>query len=78
MSVVLLPDENDLAFWVRGKPSAREGASLVLEGIHRNGATDWSGELPFSGEYEIHISRPPVSDYSGKRLPAYKLEVSIK
>ncbi|HEX8474627.1 MAG TPA: hypothetical protein VF666_11380 [Pyrinomonadaceae bacterium] len=78
MSVVLLPDENDVVFWVRGRPSLRESVSLVLDGIHRNGVTDWSGELPFSGEYEIYVSRPPVSDRREKRVLPYKIELRIE
>lgn len=78
MSVLLLPEENDLAFWVRGARSAPARDSLVLKGIHRNGATVWSGELPFSGEYEIHVARPPVSDRPEKRVRPYKLEVRVE
>lgn len=76
MAVLLLPEENDIVFWVRGVEPAT--GPLVLEGIHRNGMTDWSGELPFSGEYEISISRPPVSDSTRKRTLPYKLEVRVE
>ncbi|HVF57384.1 MAG TPA: hypothetical protein VM934_14615 [Pyrinomonadaceae bacterium] len=78
MSVLLLPEENDVAFWVLGTESTGGKAALVLEGIHRNGMTDWSGELPFSGEYEIHVARPPVSDSSAKHTLPYRIELRIE
>lgn len=77
MSVVLLPAENDVVFWVFGKkPSERH--ALVLEGIHRNGVTDWTGELRFSGDYEIRLGRPPVSDSAEAETLPYQLEVRIE
>jgi len=77
MSVVLLPSENDVVFWVFGK-SPRESHALVLDGIHRNGVTDWTGELRFSGDYEIRLGRPPVSDSAQARTLPYRLEVRIE
>jgi hypothetical protein len=58
--------------YVQGRSTA------LLEGIDKGGVTDWSGELPITGEYEIYVSNPPISDHVVKRALPYKLEVKIK
>ncbi len=77
LEVVLLPAENDVVFWLFGQSPAERHA-LVLEGVHRNGVTEWTGELPFSGDYEIRLGRPPVSASDRVRTLPYKLEVRVE
>lgn len=78
MTVRVESPADDVVFWVKGKESAREKYWLALEGIHRNGQTEWSGELPASGEYEIDVSNPPIGDHPVRRVLSYRIELKIE
>ncbi|HEV2704603.1 MAG TPA: hypothetical protein VGV59_01685 [Pyrinomonadaceae bacterium] len=77
LEVVLLPAENDVVFWLFGREPAERHA-LVLDGVHRNGVTQWTGELQFTGDYEIRLGRPPVSASDQQQTLPYRLEVRIR
>lgn len=69
----------DVVFWVQSKEYVGGRNTTILEGIDpKGGAVNWSGELPLTGEYEIYLSNPEVSDHIVKHPIAYALEVSIK
>ncbi|HVF51713.1 MAG TPA: hypothetical protein VNA19_16635 [Pyrinomonadaceae bacterium] len=78
MTVRVQEPAGDIVFWVKGRNSAREKYPLVLAGIHKNGETDWSGELPASGEYEIHVSNPTIGDHPVRRTLSYRVELKIE
>lgn len=78
MTVRVQSPVDDVVFWVKTKGDARGRYSLVLEGIHRNGVTEWSGELPSSAEYEIHVSNPHISDHVVRRTLRYQVELRIE
>ena len=66
-------------FWIQTSGWYPTGRSTsVLEGIDKGGATNWSGLLPETGEYEIYVSNPPISDHPiGRSLP-YKLTITTR
>jgi hypothetical protein len=69
----------DLVFWVQAKgwfPPSKTTA--LLDGIDKGGVTDWSGRLPGTGEYEIYVSNPPISDHPLTSSKRYALEITIK
>ncbi len=68
---------NDVVFWVQSTKYVQGRDTLILDGIDRRGATDWSGELPLTDDYEIYVSNPPVNTHRIKRALPYSLEVSI-
>jgi hypothetical protein len=69
----------DAVFWVQSKRYIAGRNTTILEGIDpRGGAVDWSGELPLTGEYEIYLSNPEVSDHLIKYSLRYALAVSIE
>lgn len=78
MTVRVQQPAEDIVFWVKGQSSAREKYPLVLAGIHKNGETDWTGELPASGAYEIHVSNPTISDHTVRRALSYQVELKIE
>ncbi|MCA1638007.1 MAG: hypothetical protein LC768_06670 [Acidobacteria bacterium] len=78
MSLRLYPEENDVVVYAQSTKYIPELGSNVLEGISRGGTTEWDGELPFSGEYELYITHPPVSNSTQQRTLPYKLEVKIE
>lgn len=79
MRVTLLPEINDLVFWIQGTIFLDRG-SFVLGNIHKNGITEWEGILPNDDMYDIWIERPAVkialkkerlhSNYSSKSINA--------
>jgi hypothetical protein len=78
MVVRLQAPADDVVFWVQSKKYVQGRNTALLEGIDKGGVADWSGELPITGEYEIYVSNPPVSDHPVKRALSYKLEVEIR
>jgi hypothetical protein len=78
MTVRVQSPANDIVFWVQSRRYVHGSSSLILGGIHRNGETDWSGELPLSGEYEIYVSNPPMSDHAVSRALYYEVELRIE
>jgi hypothetical protein len=78
MTVRLQTPQDDIVFWIQSRKSIPQRNKYILEGIDKGGATDWTGELPLTGEYEIHVSNPPISDHEIKRTISYKLEVEIR
>jgi hypothetical protein len=78
MSLRLYPEENDVVVYAQSIKFIPELGSNVLDGISRGGTTEWEGELPFSGEYELYITRPPVSNSTQQRTLPYKLVVNIE
>lgn len=78
MAVRLQAPVNDVVFWVQSRKYSPGRDTLLLEGIYKGGVADWSGELPVTGEYEIYVSNPPVSDHPVKRALPYKLAVEIR
>ena len=68
---------NDVVFWVQGTKYVQGRDTLILDGIDRGGVTDWSGDLPLTGDYKIYVSNPPVNTHRIKRALSYSLEVSI-
>jgi len=69
----------DAVLWVQSRkyyPGNKD--TLLLEGVDRHGMTDWSGTLPITGEYEVIISNPDVSDHPIRHSVHYKLEVEIE
>lgn len=78
MTVRVESPADDVVFWVKTRMSGREKHWLILEGVHRNGQTEWSGALPASGEYEIQISNPPVSDHPVRRALSYQVKLEIE
>lgn len=71
--------DGDLVFWIQSRgwyPAGR--SSSVLEGIDKGGATNWSGILPGTGEYEIYVSNPPISDHPIVRSLPYRLRITRK
>lgn len=71
--------EGDLVFWVQSRGWYRPGSSTaLLEGIDKSGVTNWTGKLPGTGEYEVYVSNPPISDHAVRHSLAYKLEITIK
>lgn len=69
----------DAVFWVQSKKRVAGRNTTFLEGIDpRGGAVEWSGELPLTGEYEIYLSNPEVSDHVIKHSLRYALAVSIE
>ena len=72
------PANDDVVFWVQSRKYVQGRDTLLLEGIYKGGVADWSGELPVTGEYEIHVSNPPISDHPVKRALPYKLAVEIR
>jgi hypothetical protein len=71
--------QKDLVFWVQSRgwypPSSN---TALLEGIDKGGVTNWSGILPGTGEYEIYVSNPPISDHAIRRSLPYTLEITIR
>ena len=78
MAVRLQDSGNDVVFWVQSRNYSQGRDTLLLEGNYKGGVDDWSGELPVTGEYEIHVSNPPISDHPVKRALPYKLAVEIR
>lgn len=78
MVVRLQAPVNDVVFWVQSRKYVQGRDTLLLEGVYRGGVTDWSGELPVTGEYEIYVSNPEINDHPVKHALAYKLAVEIK
>ena len=64
-------------FWVQTREYIRGRNTLFLEGFGKSGATDWSGKLPITGEYEIVISNPIIGDHVIESPVPYTLEVRI-
>jgi hypothetical protein len=72
-------DEGDIGFTVQSLRYLPGKDTRILDGIDPRGGNDeWSGELPFTDEYEIVVHNPPVSDSPDSRPIRYKLEVTIK
>jgi hypothetical protein len=71
-------EEGDIVFWVQSRRYIRGRSTLLLDGIDKGGVTDWSGELPVAGEYEIYISNPRISDHTVTVPLRYNLEVKIE
>lgn len=67
MLVTLLPEINDVVFLIQGTKYLPEHGSFVLEGIHKNGVTDWNGVLPSDDLYEVWVRRPAVGNSRQKR-----------
>jgi hypothetical protein len=71
--------KKDLVFWVQSRgwypPSSN---TALLEGIDKGGVTNWSGILPGTGEYEIYVSNPPITDHAVRHSLPYKLEITIR
>ena len=67
-----------MVFWIQSRKYVANRDTLLLEGVDRRGETDWSGILPVSGEYEIWVGNPEISDHPVKRPVHYKLEVKIE
>lgn len=78
MHVILRPEINDVVFLIQGTKYIPALGSFVLNGIHRNGVTEWDGDLPNDDVYEIWIQRPDVSNSRQKRTLPFKLFVEIK
>lgn len=78
MVVRLQAPVDDVVFWVQSRKYVQGRDTLLLEGVYRGGVTDWSGELPVTGEYEIYVSNPEINDHPVKHALAYKLAVEIK
>jgi len=79
MSVVDSKDEAEIGFTVDSLQDPPGSDTRILDGIDpRAGNHDWSGELPVTGEYEIVVHNPPVSDKPDSHPIRYKLEVIIK
>lgn len=71
--------DGDLVFWIQSRGWYPTGRSThVLEGIDKSGATNWSGILPGTGEYEIYVSNPPISDHPIVRSLPYRLRITSK
>ncbi len=71
--------EGDVVFWVQSKKYVAGRNTAILEGIDpRGGAVEWTGQLPLTGEYEIYLSNPEVSDHEILRPLRYAVEVSIE
>jgi len=77
MRVTLRPEINDLVFLIQGTKFLPERGSFVLEGIHKNGITDWEGTLPNDDAYEIWVERPAVTNNPQKRTLPFRLLVEI-
>ena len=71
-------EQDDIVFWAQSRDYIPGRNTLLLEGIDKGGVTKWSGELPVSGEYEIYISNPKISDHAVTRSLRYTLEVTIQ
>lgn len=72
-------EAGDVAFWVQSRDHLLKNSTAILEGIDpKGGETSWSGELPMTGEYEIYLANPEISDHVIKRALHYTLEVEIK
>ena len=67
----------DMVFWIQSRKYVANRDTLLLEGVDRRGETAWSGTLPVSGEYEIWVGNPEISDHPVKRPVHYKLQVEI-
>jgi hypothetical protein len=85
MTIRLLPQKQeaeskrDIVFWVQSRGWYPSGSrTALLEGIDKGGVTYWSGSLPGTGEYEIYISNPPISDHVIRNSLPYKLEITAK
>jgi hypothetical protein len=71
--------DGEVVFWVQSNGWYPPGRSTaLLEGNDKGGITDWSGKLPGTGEYEIYVSNPPISDRAVRRSLRYKLEITVK
>ena len=69
----------DVLFTVQHVGSYIPGTDTqFLEGIYSTGNIDWSGKLPVTGQYEIWVFNPAVSDHFFKHPLGYRLEVTIK
>jgi hypothetical protein len=66
-----------VVFGVQSKQFLPERSSYVLSGMDRNGVTEWEGQLPVTGVYEIVVFNPPISN-AVKRKSTYTLKVSIE
>jgi hypothetical protein len=70
--------DGDVVFWVQGRNwYPRDRFNAILEGIDKGGVTNWSGILPGTGEYEIYVSNPPISDHPIRRSLQYELRIAI-
>ena len=78
MTVHLQSPKGNVVFWLQSKNYFPERSTYLLEGIDRGGDTDWMGALPFSGEYEIYVSNPRISDHSINATLSYTLKVEIR
>jgi|SRR5262245_5485547 len=79
MIVANSKDEAEIGFTVDSLQYPPGSNTRILDGIDpRAGNQDWSGELPVTGEYEIVVHNPPVSNNPVSRPIRYKLEVTIK
>jgi hypothetical protein len=79
MIVVDSKDEAEIGFAVQSLHYPPGSNTRILDGIEpRAGNRDWAGELPVTGEYEIVVHNPPVSDKLDSRPIRYKLEVTIQ
>jgi hypothetical protein len=71
--------EADIGFTVQSLQYPPGSNTRILDSIDsRGGNQDWSGELPVTGEYEIVVHNPPVSNKPDSRPMRYRLEVTIK
>jgi hypothetical protein len=71
-------DGNDVVFWIQSRKYIAGSNTMILDGIDKGGVQDWSGTLPASGEYEIYVSNPPVSDHAIQHNIHYVLQVALK
>ena len=79
MHVKLRPESNDVVFLIQGTKFLPSPIySFVLEGIHKNGITDWKGTLPNDDVYEVWVRRPTVSNSKQKRTLPFRLFVEVK
>lgn len=72
-------EEGDVVFWVQAKGWYPSGStSALLAGIDKGGVMSWSGFLPETGDYEIYVSNPPVSNHVVRRSLPYRIEITVK